>query len=47
VLKRPDAVRQLRAMVQQIERDDLSGMLDDSFGQALPLTALRNEDTKT
>lgn len=46
-MKRLDAVRQLRAMVQQIERDDLSGMLDDSFRRALPLTSLRNEDTKT
>ena len=46
-MKRLDAVRQLRAMVQKIERDDLSGMLDDSFERALPLTALRNEDTKT
>lgn len=45
VLKRLDAVRQLRAMVQQIERDDLSGMLDDSFGPARTLASLPSRDT--
>ncbi|SHF44579.1 ORF6N domain-containing protein [Loktanella atrilutea] len=44
VLKRLDAVRQLRLMVQQIERDDLSGLLDESFGQAVPLAVLPLKD---
>ncbi|MBU2358110.1 MAG: hypothetical protein KKB02_04140, partial [Alphaproteobacteria bacterium] len=44
VLKRLDAVRQLRLMVQQIERDDLSGLLDASFGQPVPLNALPRDD---
>ena len=44
VLKRLDSVRQLRLMVQQIERDELSGLLDDSFGQPIPLAALPQDD---
>ncbi len=44
VLKRLDAVRQLRTMVQQIERDDLSGLLDDSFGQSVPHIAIPIKD---
>jgi len=31
-------------MVQQIERDELSGLLDDSFGQPIPLAALPQDD---
>jgi hypothetical protein len=31
--------------VQQIERDDLSGMLDDSFGPARTLASLPSRDT--
>lgn len=49
VLKRLAAVRQLREMVHQIERDDLTQLLDSSFGQPqliAPPIALSQGDGK-